>query len=299
MHSLAGTISSGAPLLRGLRSLAAFATLALALLVWTEDADARVEGSSRIGTSGVAVFESPPAAAIAPNVPVALDHPMMPQTGQPAYPGGSLGGLFNRPGMRGGFAAGFLGAGLLGLMFGRGMFSGLGGEASYWGLMFQLVLVLLLGRVIWTWWYGYKAPLSAALSPRQLADAYERSRGELRPGGGLPAFADLEIVDSDYECFERLLKEIRTAYGREDLEALRMLVTPGMMSYFSKHPALNAVSGGKLRKGDLTEAWSEGDTDYATVALRSSPLDRMRIAETWTFMRTPSHCWLLSAIQQA
>jgi predicted lipid-binding transport protein (Tim44 family) len=107
---------------------------------------------------------------------------------------GSLGGLFNRPGLVGGFAAGFLGAGLLGLFFGHGVFGGLGGVASYSGLLCQLALIAMLARLIWSWWSGRNAPAFAGLSPRQLADPYLRSRNEAFPGD---MTAELSVGDEE------------------------------------------------------------------------------------------------------
>jgi predicted lipid-binding transport protein (Tim44 family) len=92
-----------------------------------------------------------------------------------------------------------------------------------------------------------------------------------------------------------------------------------MLSYFSDELAANAstgvinkVSDVKLLQGDLAEAWREGDTDYATVAMRYSLVDQMvdrdservlqggpeEATEVWTFMRVRGGQWLVSAIQQ-
>jgi predicted lipid-binding transport protein (Tim44 family) len=92
-----------------------------------------------------------------------------------------------------------------------------------------------------------------------------------------------------------------------------------MLSYFSEDLATNAskgvvnrVSDVKLLQGDLAEAWREGDTDYATVAMRYSLKDEMvdresgrlvengedEATEIWTFMRARGGHWLVSAIQQ-
>jgi hypothetical protein len=49
----------------------------------------------------------------------------------------AAGGFFNRPGFLGGLFAGFLGAGLLGMLFGNGLMGGLGGAASMLGLPLQ------------------------------------------------------------------------------------------------------------------------------------------------------------------
>ena len=94
------------------------------------------------------------------------------------------------------------------------------------------------------------------------------------------------------------------------------------MSYFSEDLAQNAsrgvinrVSDVRLLNGDLSEAWSEGGTDYATVAMRFSlhdwmidrttgrvvdgdPLRPQEVTEFWTFRRSQGGPWILSAIQQ-
>jgi predicted lipid-binding transport protein (Tim44 family) len=94
-----------------------------------------------------------------------------------------------------------------------------------------------------------------------------------------------------------------------------------MLSYFSEQLADNAsrgvvnkISDVRLLQGDLAEAWREGDTDYATVAMRFGLVDRtidrstgrlvdgsespQEITELWTFRRSGHGNWLLSAIQQ-
>ena len=47
-----------------------------------------------------------------------------------------------------GIAAGFLGAGLFGLLFGQGFFGGMAGFASIIGLLLQVVLVVIVARLI-------------------------------------------------------------------------------------------------------------------------------------------------------
>jgi hypothetical protein len=176
------------------RSLVTFAVLTLALLLWVEDAEARLDGARSFSRSGGLVDVRAPVEAIMPFEIAAVDQP---SAGQLANSGGTLGGLFNRPGLVGGFAAGFLGAGLLGLLFGQGLYGGLSGVASYLGLIFQLALVVMLVRLIWMWWSGRNAPAFASLSPRQQAEAYLRSRNELLPGI-YPATGDADVsADSD------------------------------------------------------------------------------------------------------
>ena len=102
--------------------------------------------------------------------------------------------------------------------------------------------------------------------------------------------------------------------------ALRAIVTPEMLSYFSEQLAdnasrglINRVTDVKLLQGDLAEAWREGRTDYATVAMNYALKDSMverasgrtveggertEVTELWTFMRSRGGNWMLSAIQQ-
>ena len=175
-----------------LRSLATFAALAVALLLWAEDADARLEGGPSVGGSAEGTLLSPPVVAPAFAVIAANDHVT---AGSSSYPGGSLGGLFNRPGLLAGFAAGFLGSGVLGFLFGHGLVGELGSVASVLGLVFQLALIALLCRLIWRWWSGRNAPAFAGLSPRQLADPYLRSRHEFLPDIEAPPGADGVAAD--------------------------------------------------------------------------------------------------------
>jgi hypothetical protein len=157
--------------------LPSFATLiALVLsLVWTEAADARFErGFSFAGGAFGSINLSDV---------IAFDGSSVPEAAQSNYPGGSLGELFSRGDLIGGFAAGFVGAGAIGLLFGHGVVGELSGFASGLGLLCQLALIAMLARLIWTWWRDDKTDTLADLSPRQLADAYGRPRHE-----GLPHF---------------------------------------------------------------------------------------------------------------
>lgn len=155
---------------RWLPSLATLIALALSL-IWTEAADARLERG--LGFPGGSAF-----GAINFDDLLSADDSLLPVAAQPTYPGGSLGGLFKRGDLIGGFAAGFLGSGVVGLLFGHGVVGELSGIASVLGLLFQLALIAMLARLIWSWWRDDKVDASAGLSPRQLADAYGRPRNE-------------------------------------------------------------------------------------------------------------------------
>jgi predicted lipid-binding transport protein (Tim44 family) len=141
-------------------------------------------------------------------------------------------------------------------------------------------------------------------------------------GFGLGSSAPpLEIKPEDYESFERLLGEVQSAWSDEDVGKLERLATPEMVSYFARdladnkaRNAANKVTGVKLQQGDLAESWREGDSDYATVALRFALVDKTldrtsgqviagsdqptEATEVWTFVRPRGANWELSAIQQ-
>jgi hypothetical protein len=171
---------------RLLPSLAMLIALALSL-VWTEAADARLERG--LSFAGGGVFGS-----INFDDVLSFDNSLRSNVAQPTYPGDSLGDLFNRGTLIGGFAAGFLGSGVVGLLFGHGVIGELNGVGSVLGVLFQLALIAMLARLIWTWWRDDKVDASAGLSPRQLADAYGRPRHEtllnIEPGSAGDAAQD-------------------------------------------------------------------------------------------------------------
>ncbi len=241
----------------------------------------------------------------------------------------SPGGFFGRSGFWGGLAAGFLGAGLFGLLFGHGVMGGLGGFVSFLGLIFQLGLIAFVAMFLWRWFQRRNEPAYAGSLYRDRDSSFTGPLGALGLGGGQSSGSAagpgqrsdyVGIENADYDAFERLLGEIQTAYSNEDINALRARTTPEMVSYFSEDLAQNAsrgvvnrISDVKLLQGDLAEAWREGGTDYATVAMRFALNDTMidrasgrvveggpqEVVESWTFRRAHGGPWLLSAIQQA
>src|SRR5450759_4941650 len=223
--------------------------------------------------------------------------------------------------MLGGLAAGFLGAGLLGMLFGGGMFSGLGGLSSIFGLILQIGLIIIVIRLAMSWWQRRHATASAFAGPAAGPGAQSSFRSAATGFGLGSGSAPLEILPADYEAFERLLGEIQAAWSNEDVARLHTLATPEMVSYFTRdletnkaENTVNKVFDVKLLQGDLAEAWREGDTDYASVAMRYSLVDKTtdrstgrlvagsdqpdEVTEVWTFIRPRGASWELSAIQQ-
>ncbi len=284
----------------------AFAAVLAAGLVVAE-ANAKVGGG---GSRGMRTFSAPPVTRTAPNAAQPLNRttaqPTAPATaGAPAT--AATGGMFGRPGgflgggLMGGLAAGFLGAGLFGLLAGHGFMGGLGGFASFLGLVLQVGLVALLAMLAWRWFQRRSEPAVAGGPSLRDMTANRSGLGNLGLGGGLGGGLansglgggmsgsassgpsdDIGISPSDYDAFEQLLGKVQAAYSDENIAGLRALATPEMVSYFSEDLAENAsrsvvnrVSDVKLLQGDLAEAWREGNVEYASVAMRFSLVDQM------------------------
>jgi predicted lipid-binding transport protein (Tim44 family) len=218
------------------------------------------------------------------------------------------------------------------MLFGGGMFGGLGGLSSIFGLILQIGLIIIVVKLAMNWWQRRNATASAYAAPSGTGPT--AGPGPAAGAGPLASFrsgsgfglgsgsAPLEIGPSDYEAFERLLGEVQAAWSNEDVNKLHTLATPEMVSYFTQdlqannaRGDVNKVSDVKLLQGDLAEAWREGDTDYASVAMRFSLVDKTlerssgrlvggseqptEATEVWTFVRPRGASWELSAIQQA
>lgn len=307
---------------RRFRPVMALFAILTALILVASDADARAGRGISLGSRGTRSFTTTPPTATAPSGGSSLNRTMAqpaPTTGVRSP--GLFGGYFNRPGLFGGLLGGFLGAGLLGLLFGHGLFGGMGGIASVFGLLLQIVLVVFIARLIWGWWQRRQMPAYAGAPMMRGPSPGDEGQGGYA-GAGSAAGSSVALGPADYDTFERLLGEIEIAYGAEDLDALRQRATPEMVSYLAEELAkntsngvVNRISDVKLLQGDLAEAWREGDTEYATVAMRyalkDSYVDRAsgrvvdgdaehptEVTELWTFWRTRGGAWLLSAIQQ-
>jgi predicted lipid-binding transport protein (Tim44 family) len=315
------------------RALAVILSVALPLAVTISEADARVGGGGSSGSRGSKTYSAPPSTSTAPGAAQPMNRtftqPGTPAAGAAAAGAASKGGFFNRPGMMGGMlgglAMGFLGAGLFGMLTGGSLFSGLGGLSSIIGLLLQIGLIILVVRLAMSWWQRRHTPASAyAAGPAPAAEgpgaptSFRSGLGGFGLGSSQPP---LEIQPADYEAFERLLGEVQAAWSNEDVAKLHTLATPEMVSYFSKdleenkaRNDLNKVTDVKLLQGDLAEAWREGETDFASVAMKFSLVDKtterttgrlvagsdtpVEVTEVWTFARRRGADWELSAIQQ-
>ena len=316
--------------------LTALAAAALALAPAL--ADARPGGGGSSGSRGSRSYSAPPSTSTAPGQARQFDRTMTepgrsgavaqqtarPPIGQP----NPAGGFFSRSPFMAGLMGGLIGVGLGGLLFGNGLFSGFTGFASFLGFLLQ---VALIAGLVWLV-VGFLRRRTSAAGQPALAGVPNRMARQAQGGGGYTARAGgggggapnsaIPVAPTDFEAFERTLKEVNAAWSRQDLPALQRLSTPEMAGYFARDLSdlegrgwRNETRDVRLEQGDLSEAWREGEREYATVAMRFSLVDvtrslsdgavvegdperRTEAVELWTFVRTQGGPWLLSAIQQ-
>ncbi len=314
---------STSPRLR--RPLVAALILALATLFTaasTVDGFARLGGGGSFGNRGSRTYSAPPSTYTAPRPSAIAPNPGF-NSGYAQQRPGFFSGGFGR-----GLLGGLVGAGLVGMLFGGGFGGGLGGFSSILGLVLQLGLLYLAFRFIMGLFRNRQAFSGAAAGQAPAAGNAAAFGGGGGSGNsqGAPRGTPITITPDDFTRFEQRLGEIQAVYSAEDLNGLRRLSTPEMADHFAaelsgnqRQGVVNRLSDVRLLQGDLAEAWREGATDYATVAMRFSLLDAtverasgrvvagsstapQTVTELWTFVRssgTGLDNWVLSAIQQA
>jgi predicted lipid-binding transport protein (Tim44 family) len=331
-----------------LNRLALMSMLAGALVVGVDVAESRPGGGKSVGSRGSQTNVAPPRTTTAPTTAQPMQRTTTPAPAtQPgasaAAPAGAAAAAAQaaRPSMARnimmGLGAGLLGAGLFGLLSGAGFFSGLASLAGLFGFLLQIALIAGVVFLVMRLIRGRRE--AAMATPQGLArdtqpQAQAHPQGAQRQmfggmmGGGAaaqPAVQPIELTGDDFGAFEKLLGDVQTAYGNENVPALRAMLTPEMAAYFegdiSDNEAkgvVNKIANVKLLQGDLSEAWREANGEYATVAMRYSISDALvdrktskslegdlatigEATEVWTFVRQPGEGiegWKLSAIQQ-
>jgi predicted lipid-binding transport protein (Tim44 family) len=304
-------------------------------------ADARAGGGRSFGSRGARTFQAPPATPTAPRAAAPMERSATQPGAATSVPrtGAAAGAQATRGRFGGGFAGGLLGglvgAGLFGMLMGHGFMGGFSGFASIIGLLLQIGIIFLVVRLVMGWFRNRSAKPAMAAAGGPAAGAQGGPQpgpfGMNRMGSGAgsgsataaPATEDFQVTAADQEAFGEALVEIQTAYGREDISALRTRLTPEMVANFSDDLAdnasqgvINEISDVTLLQGDVAEAWRENGAEYASAAMRFSMRDVFRgrqtgalkegeqeapveATEVWTFRRAPGGRWLLAAIQQA
>lgn len=234
----------------------------------------------------------------------------------PAYGGygsSSRGNFFQRHPFLTGIGGGLFGAWLFG--------HGWGGGSIIGGLFHLLLLALVIWFVV-RLVRGWRFSGGRVAAPMGFSGALPGVRAQPPDRG-----RDINLADADLGAFERLHAAVQDAWSAADLARLRGLMTPQMLDAFAAELSRNTSQGVqnivadvRLLNGELTEAWDEGDRQYATARLRWRAIDYVarlgrrpgepdyvaggdphtpvEAEELWTFVRQRNGPWLLSAIQQ-
>ncbi|MFL5335046.1 MAG: Tim44 domain-containing protein [Geminicoccaceae bacterium] len=313
--------------------VAGFAALALALTPGL--ADARAGSGSSFGSRGSRTWSAPPPTNTSPYAAQPMQRSMTPNTpyASPGYGAPAGAGFGQRSPFASGLLGGLIGAGLGGLLFGHGLFGGINGIGGFFGFLLQIFLIVMVVRWLFRRFFRGSQPALAggsgmfARNGTGLGGLFGGLGGNAAsaaggPPGVRPGGPPVAIAPADYQAFEQTLKEIKAAWSDGDLNRIRTLATPEMVSYFAEQLSdyasrglRNTVTDVRLLQGDLAEAWQEGGRQYATVAMRfsmvdvtrdsmgriveGSPNEHVTATELWTFVRSAGGRWILSAIQQA
>ena len=170
-------------------------------------------------------------------------------------------------------------------------------------------------------------------TPQPVAPAWG-SQSQTQGQGWTPGFSaapapradELGLGQPDVDAMEQVFLEVQAAYAAEDYNRVRERTTPEIMSFLAEELGTNASEGRRNEIRDIrvlsrevTEAWREGDIDYATLGVRFTSLDWMvdratgqvaagdparpiETSEYWTFVRPVQAFgaapWKVTAIQE-
>jgi predicted lipid-binding transport protein (Tim44 family) len=271
-------------------------------------ADARAgssagSGWSSFGSRGSRSFEN--------NGASPLSRSATPMPGVGAGAGYAGGGFFSRHPFMTGLFGGFIGASL----FGGGFFG------HTFGFLITIIVIGFLVSLLFRLFAGGRGfgSMGGGMMPRSVGAAAAPAANQFRG-------RDVGVGDADLSAFQGIHAQVQESWSRGDLGHMRGLMTPEMVGYFNEELTRNAsqgvqnlVSNVNLLKGEVTEAWEEGDLEYATAFMRWSAIDYVvRLGqngaaepvvsgnprtpveqeEMWTFVRRRGGQWLLSAVQQ-
>ncbi len=314
------------------------------------EADARRAGGGGLGSRGTRTFQAPAPTRTAPSNAAPIERSMTPRPQNQPGAAQPAAAQQQRPGLFGGMGRSLIGGLLLGGLIGTLFGAGFGGAAGFLGMLLQIGLVIGAVMLAMRFFRSRQQPSTATAGAGGQSfgrNAYNSEQptsssfriptiGSGSGQGGTAGYGqgtaakgqavasdEIGLKQDDLERFEELLTEVQTAYGKEDYATLRRLTTPEAMSYLAEELGQNAtdglrnsVSNVKLLQADIAEAWAEGDSQYATTAMRYSSVDAMldrdtgrvvngddkeatQTTEVWTFVRKGNSDWKLSAIQDA
>lgn len=190
------------------------------------------------------------------------------------------------------------------------------------GGMGSFFRIAILGLIIWYGIRFFRKRREAAKNANNAQNSTAAAPPSHNPISEYINQTNIQLNQNDYTVFQQRLVEVQDAWNKQDLGGLQKITTPEMLSYFNEQLTdlnnrglHNTTSNVQFQQGDLSEAWTEGTREYATVSMVYSLIDvttdstghvvegdqnqPVTITELWTFVRdTNAGLWFLSGIQQ-
>jgi predicted lipid-binding transport protein (Tim44 family) len=235
-----------------------------------------------------------------------------------------------------------VGGALVGSWIGHMIFGGMGGGMGMGGYgsgagssLINILLIALIAGGIWFWIRSTNRKSVAGMSndfDHQNYNNVSNFNNAISEPSASSNYVNqnnnIELPQSEQNKFAQMLTDVQEAWSTQNLEALKKLVTVEMYKYFTdalnqnlSQNLVNKVENIKVQNVDLSEAWREDESEYATIILEWLALDytynvnknshdadyitegdnqnQSKSSEAWTFVRYGSNGkWILSAIQQ-
>lgn len=326
------------------RFIAVLAVLVIAAMP-VADAFAKAGKGSSLGSRGERThdrpiersYTPPPAAAPAPAPGVGAQPMYNPGAVKPqAQPGMAAApmaqpmaqpGFFQRNPFVTGMLGGLVGAGIGSMLFGHSPALAAASDAapmaSMLGTLLQLALIGGLVYLVVRLFRSRDAANAGAVNQRGGGDyALPSSAPVSVPSSAARVEKEFEPSEADKAAFATILAGVQKAWSDGNPHALRQYATPEVLGWMNddltkdqSQGLRNVVEDVVLLKGEVSESWSEGKTDYATAVMTFSAKDytirlqdgqvvegnssrAVEHTEAWTFVRVNGGQWLLTAIEQ-
>ncbi len=294
------------------------------LLLHADISEARAGGGRSFGSRGSRSYQSSPSGA------QPLQRSAAPQS-TPSQGQNNASPAFGNPVRSNPFLTGIAG-GVVGAELGHLLFGGGGGYGGgYGGGGGGILPLLLLGLVaFFVIRYFRRRNVMGANAGEQGSSfmPLNFAPSSSTPYASMPdPTQPIQVSESDIAAFKQLFLDIQKAWSEQNMNRLRMAMTPEMVQYFNDELSANISRGVSnqiyhitIRDVQTVEAWSEDNLHYASmrmqwdacdydIRLDRQPADADYIAsgdaqrpdttqEQWTFSRVDNGRWLLSAIQQ-
>lgn len=316
-----------------------FTVLLFALALPLADASAKM-GKSSFGSRGARTIDRPIERSLtpppAPPSPTFTQPQVQPRpqfaAPQPGFAAPQSSSFFQRHPMMSGFMGGLVGAGIGSMLFGHSAYASYDAApgAGILGLLVQLAIV---GGLIWLGFRLFRGSSAgrnggAGLGGVQRAPIdvpYEmvgQQTALAQPQGMGRVAKEFEPTDQDKGQFAQILIDAQRAWSTGDLAGLRRLGTPEVVSWLSEdlteyasRGERNLVEDVQLVRGEISEAWRDGNREFATAVLTytardhtvrvdtgavvdGNPSTATQTTEAWTFVRAQGGKWLVSAVER-